>query len=59
VGIVELVDCVAPTLPPGAPIEHPDIRRSHYGLVFAQPRPLAHVPFKGRLQLFDIPDHLF
>ena len=50
VGIVDLIDVVT---------DHPsEFFFGPYGFALANPRPCKFVPMKGRLGLFDVPDHL-
>jgi hypothetical protein len=64
VGIADLVECLAPTVPLGGKLERIELRRSHFGapghhgLVFASPRTVPFVAFRGNRGLFDIPDRL-
>jgi hypothetical protein len=51
VGVVELVDCV----PYDAASSDPFALPGHWCWRVTSPRPVDPVPWKGRLQLFDVP----
>lgn len=62
VGVVDVVDCIAPLALRGQPNGRPQLHRSHfgvsgyYGLVLENPRQIPLIPYRGNRGLFDIPD---